>query len=104
MANWQELVNALEDKKYKWRTIRGIANQLNVTTEEIQNLLQQHSSEIIKSSIPAETGEELYTTRKHYRKTTSAIDKLLSSLSSSATSASSSSSSSEEEDEEVDDD
>ena len=104
MPKWEDVVSALEDPKYIWRTVRGVSKQLNASQHKIQDLLAEHASEIIKSSIPAESGEELYTTRRHYRRMASPFDKIASSLtqtvSSSLSSSSSSSSSSSKPDRE----
>ena len=96
MPKWKDVVQALENPKYKWRTLRGVAKQLKSSEEELLKLLTEHENEIIKSAIPAESGEELYTTRRHYRKMTPFIDKVYSSFTGTVTSSSSSSSSSSE--------
>ena len=80
MPTWESVRESLENPKYKWRTIRGVAKQLNCSQEEILKILAQYKNEIIKSSIPAESGEELYTTRSHYKRTTPFFDKALSSV------------------------
>lgn len=80
MPTWESVRESLENPKYKWRTIRGVAKQLNCSQKEILKILVQHENEIIKSSITAESGEELYTTRSHYKQTTSFFDKALSSV------------------------
>ena len=91
MIDWEDVVTSLENKKYKWRTVRGVAKELNVTTEDILKTFAEHENEIIKSSIPAESGEDLYTTRRHYKKTSSLIDKVLTSITGTVTSSSTSS-------------
>jgi hypothetical protein len=93
MPKWEDVLNSLENPKYKWRTLRGVAEQLNSSQEEILKILNEHEDEIIKSSIPAGTGEDLYTTRRHYRRMTPVFDKILSSVTGTVTSSSSSSSS-----------
>jgi len=90
MVTWDNVVKALENDKYVWRTIRGVAKELNTTEEEIKKLIQEHISEVIKSSIPAETGEDLFTTRKHYRQKATFIDRVASVATSSPLSISSS--------------
>lgn len=80
MPTWEDVKKALENKKYKWRTVRGVAKELDTTDIRILELIKQRANEVIKSSIPAETGEDLYTTRVHYRKNESSYAKLISSL------------------------
>ena len=99
MIEWDDVVHALENPKYKWRTVRGVAKRVKGSEDEVLQVLNEHANEIIRSSIPAESGEDLYTTRRHYKRMTPFFDKVLSSLtgtvvSSTSSSASSSSSSS----------
>jgi len=88
MLTWDEVVKALENDKYKWRTVRGVAKQLDASQQEIMSLMTQHLDEVIKSAVPAETGEDLFTTRRHYRRKASALDKITSSVTVSANSTS----------------
>lgn len=94
MTSWEEAQKVLEDPRYKWRTIRGIANQLKTEKDIVYKLLLDHSDEVVKSSVPAETGEDLYTTRKHYREEASILDKITSSITQTISTSGSSSSSS----------
>jgi len=96
MKNWGDIVSALEDPKYIWRTIRGLAKQLDAPQREIENLLARNAGEIIKSAVPAESGEALYTTRRHYRRMVSPLDKLASSVTQSVTAGSSTNSADKE--------
>jgi predicted component of viral defense system (DUF524 family) len=91
MPKWEDVRKALENGKYRWRTVRGVAKELNTTDLEIIELIQQHADEVIKSSIPAETGEDLFTTRKHYRANASSYAKIISTLSQSVSGVDSSS-------------
>jgi hypothetical protein len=92
MPDWDDVKKSLEDSHYKWRTIRGVAKETGLSPEEVQKLLTAHSDVIIKSSIPADSGEELFTTREHFRRMQSPFVKIASSLISRVTSSSSSSS------------
>ena len=83
---WPRIKQLLEDGHYKWRTLRGISKESGISVEEVKKALGIHSDMVIKSSIPAETGEELYTTREHFRRHQSAFVKLTSSLFSRVTS------------------
>lgn len=85
MLTWESVKKSLENPKYKWRTIRGVAKQLNCSEKEIFKILAQNENEIIKSSIPAESGEELYTTRSYYKRVTTFFDKTLSAVTGSVT-------------------
>ena len=91
MPTWDDVKKSLEDGRYKWRTIRGIAKETRSSPEEIQNLLTTHSDVVIKFSIPADSGEELFTTREHYRRMQSPLVKIISSVTASVMGSASSS-------------
>lgn len=65
--NINEVVSALENPKYDWRTIDGIANDTRLSTERILHTINTLDEEIIRSPIPDEKGHYLYTTRKRYK-------------------------------------
>jgi hypothetical protein len=82
MPTWEDVSAALENENYEWRTLRGVAEDLNTTEEEVLRIITENASEVIKSSAPAETGEALFTTRHNYRKKASFLDKITSSITS----------------------
>lgn len=77
---WELIIRALENPKYKWRTIGGISKETALTPDVIKNELQKHPDLIIKSSIQSINGEDLYTTRAHYRKNSSIVERLNNSI------------------------
>ena len=77
---WQKLEAALENDSYKWRTISGISVELDMPEETILRLIEDHADQIVKSSVPSKTGEDLYSTRKHYRKKSSVLGAISQSL------------------------
>ena len=77
---WPGIKQSLEKDRYKWRTPRGVAKENKISVEEVKKAFAVHADAVIKSSIPAETGEELYTTRQHFRSHQSPFVKLTSSL------------------------
>lgn len=77
---WDRVKKSLENSRYKWRTPRGVAKEIEITEKEVKKAFTIHSDVVIKSSIPADTGEELYTTREHFRELQSPFVKLTSSL------------------------
>ncbi len=79
--NWGLVKNAMENNKYIWRTIRGIAKELNTNEEIVSSIIAKNGTEVIKSSIPAETGEALYTTRNNFRQNASPADLIKGSIS-----------------------
>jgi hypothetical protein len=91
MPLWDDVKKSLEDCRYKWRTIRGVAKETKSSPEEIQKLLAKHSDVVVKSSIPADSGEELFTTREHFRQMQTPIFKIASSVTTSVIGSASSS-------------
>jgi hypothetical protein len=75
------IIGALEDPRYEWRTIDGIANQIGVPAAQVQDSLESLKQVVVRSSIPDEMGRSLYTTRKHYRDTHGLGSQLLAALS-----------------------
>jgi hypothetical protein len=71
---------ALENKKYKWRTIDGVAQESKLATDEVEEALSELADEIIRSSVPSKDGQALFTTRKHYRNQQNLGARLLSAL------------------------
>lgn len=58
---------ALENPKYKWRTINGVAKEAGIDEVTARRVITDLGEQVVRSSIPSKTGEELYTTRRHYR-------------------------------------
>jgi hypothetical protein len=75
------VVSALEDPNYEWRTVEGVAEQTGLSVPNVRQVLEELNGEIIRSSIPDESGRNLYTTRKHYRETQGLGTRILSALS-----------------------
>ena len=77
----QAVLRALENPKYNWRTIKGIAHETGfdeaVVTQIIRGL-SMVSDQIVQSSVPDEKGQTLFTTRKHYYETNNLANRLLS--------------------------
>jgi hypothetical protein len=75
------VVRALEDPNYEWRTVEGVVEQTGLPAPSVRRILEELNGEIIRSSIPDESGRNLYTTRKHYRQTQGLGTRILSALS-----------------------
>jgi len=75
------VVQALEDPNYEWRTVEGVAEQTGLAEANVRETLEELNGEIIRSSIPDESGRNLYTTRKHYRQTQGLGTRILNALS-----------------------
>jgi predicted ArsR family transcriptional regulator len=77
----QRVTSALEDPKYEWRTIDGVAKELGLTEAQVRAVLDDLQEEIVRSSVPDESGRNLYTTRRHYRQTHGLGSRILNALS-----------------------
>ena len=75
------VVRALEDPRYEWRTVEGLAEQTGLSATSLRQVLEELNGEIIRSSVPDESGRALYTTRRHYRQTQGLGTRILSALS-----------------------
>ena len=76
----RRVIDALEDPRYDWRTVEGVAEQTGIAPIKVREILMGLEDEIVRSSIPDESGRTLYTTRKHYRDTQGLGTRLLSAL------------------------
>ncbi len=81
MSNDTKVIIALEDDKYKWRTVDDVAKEVKLPVAEVKTIFSRLEDFILKSSIKDTNGNELYTTREHYLEKSSFIDRLLNSLS-----------------------
>lgn len=67
----EQITKAFANKKYEWRTIRGIATEAKATQDDVRQYIKNHGSDIVKSSSRNEGGESLYTLRNLYRENAS---------------------------------
>lgn len=63
---WEKIKKALENPNFKWRTLEGVAKETGYGFTTVVSSLSTHSDQVVKSTIPSTTGQELYTTRDHY--------------------------------------
>ncbi len=75
-----QILRALENPKYVWRTISGLEKETQLPTEQIVTTLTTLPEDILVIG-RGSGGKKLYTTREHYRKAQSWAGKLLSALS-----------------------
>jgi hypothetical protein len=72
------VLKALEDERYDWRTVNGLARTLKTNEQEILRVLNSVPDQIVRTN--AADGRSVFTTRNHYEKTHGFGDKLLSAL------------------------
>lgn len=75
-----KIIKAFENPKYKWRTIGGVAKEIGTSQEAVKRIIDAQLNDIIKSSVPDKSGEELYTTRRHYRQKTSVLNRFVAAI------------------------
>ncbi len=71
------VLTALAKPDFKWRTVAGVATETGLAQELVMQVLAAVSEKIVRSSVPSSDGQELYTTREHFRETASPGEKLL---------------------------
>jgi len=76
-AEENAVFRALENAKYKWRTIPGISKETGVPREQVLEILTRFKEYIVKSAVPSQAGEELYSLRSKFIREQSSIKKLI---------------------------
>jgi hypothetical protein len=72
------LINALQDERYDWRTVGGLARALGMDESTVNSLLNSMPDTVVRTT--TSDGRILFTTRNHYKRTHGLGDKLLSAL------------------------
>lgn len=71
-----EVLKALENPRFRWRTVNGVAADTGIPDQTVQQILQElPSADIVRT--PSAKGR-LYTTRRHYDNTRTLTSRLLS--------------------------
>ena len=73
------IMRALENKKYLWRTKKGLSKETKLPMVKLEKGMGL-VPDLIRSRKRSQAGEALYTTRRHFRKTASIKDKILGSI------------------------
>lgn len=79
-AHSVRIKNALEDNRFRYRTIRGVAKSAGVSAEQVSKEIANRPGEIVVLARKNQSGENLYTTRKHYKKKAKFSEKLMGAL------------------------
>jgi hypothetical protein len=72
------ILQALEDERYDWRTLKGIVESTGTNEPEVISVLSSLSDKIVRSQDA--DGRSLFTTREHYQRTHGLGDRILSAL------------------------
>lgn len=65
--DWVQLLKALGNPRYKWRSIDGIATETVLTQAQVAQMIRKLPDQVIRASERSTTGRELFTTRDHYK-------------------------------------
>jgi hypothetical protein len=68
MSQQEQIINALSNPKFSWRTLDGVSRETGLKQDEILKFIESNPNLFIKSRISDEKGRALYATREHYRK------------------------------------
>ena len=71
------IVSAFENPNFKWRTVPGVARELSVTEQTVFHVIDTNKRLFVQSSIPSKQGVPIYTTRRHFRRTSKPIDRVI---------------------------
>lgn len=77
-GNVELVISALENPKFDWRTIRGIARETGLSEDQVEDTLSDMPNIVVRSS--DENGKPLFTTRRHYDQHESLGRKFLSAI------------------------
>lgn len=72
-----KIMNALEDKNYKFRTINGISKATRTDRETVEKIIRSEGKRVVISYRKTKDGEDLYTTRTHYEESASLKEKIM---------------------------
>jgi len=62
------VMEALEDPRYLWRTVDGVARQTGLTPKEVLAALEASADRVLRAGAVTPDGAPLYTTREHYQR------------------------------------
>lgn len=76
----EQVMKSLADDRYKWRTVRGVAKQVNAPEDMVRHVLKVKEADIVQSSVPSTKGEDLFTLRETFSANTSLGSRFLGAL------------------------
>ncbi|MBC6426034.1 MAG: hypothetical protein GDA51_06120 [Ekhidna sp.] len=66
--NISKVQKALDNKKFKYRTIRGISEETEIPLEQVQDIIHFHLEGVVRSRYRNQFEEQLFTNRKKLSK------------------------------------
>lgn len=70
------VIGALENPKYKWRTIKGISREVGIDPLNVHVVIEELGERVVKSNLVSLNGDELFTTRGHLKQKDSIISRI----------------------------
>jgi hypothetical protein len=72
------VLSALENPKFRWRTIGGIAQETGIDAAEVTaTIAKEVGNSIVLAPAPSKEGEKLFSTRHRFLETASLSEKLV---------------------------
>ncbi|MBB1337828.1 hypothetical protein [Pseudoalteromonas sp. SR44-2] len=71
------ILNSLENKNYRYRTIHGISKETGLPETQIISIIEKHSNDVVQLYRTDKAGHRLYSTRKKYNKTAGISEKVM---------------------------
>ena len=65
----EQVIKALENPDFQWRTLDGISRETGLSQIEILQVFQEIEGQLLRSAEPDKHGKTVYTTRRHYYST-----------------------------------
>lgn len=74
-----DIISALENPQYNWRTIKGVVEETGLDFERVYNALisPELQSIIVHPRSRDQAGRDLYSTRGHYMRTRGIVNRFL---------------------------
>lgn len=71
------IYEAFRNENYKWRTVRGLSKEANVSNDDVYEFIYNHQDEIVKSTSNNMDGENLYALRDALRENRGVIARII---------------------------
>lgn len=75
----KKVLKALENPRYRWRTVRGIAAETHLEEDMVLWVLDD-AEDVVKSAVPGPNGADLFTTRENYLKKANLFERIRSAV------------------------
>lgn len=73
----EKVKKAFKNKKFTWRTVRGVSKETGISPDEIQTYVLSHGDQFVKSSSRNTRGEVLFADREVYRSKVSPVRRIM---------------------------